>query len=71
MSEIQKQLADALDQLFSQGNPQEGDILVVGCSTSEVLGNKIGSSGSMECAGVIFNTINDFCKSNGKECESI
>ena len=61
MENIKKDLLSALDGLFEVAKLEEGDIFVVGCSTSEILGNKIGSSGSEDCAKVVFETINDFC----------
>ena len=55
MSEIQIQLTTALNELFSQSNPEDGDILVVGCSTSEVIGERIGTSGTVEVAQNIYD----------------
>ena len=40
-----------------------GDILVVGCSTSEVQGQRIGSFGSSEIAEAIFDVIYAVCNS--------
>ena len=65
MENIKKDLLTALEGLFEVAKLEKGDIFVVGCSTSEILGNKIGSSGSEDCAKVVFETINDFCKKNG------
>jgi len=61
MENIKKDLLLALESLFEVAKLEEGDIFVVGCSTSEILGNKIGSSGSEDCAKVVFETINEFC----------
>lgn len=36
---------------------EEGQIMVVGCSTSEVLGHKIGTAGSEEVAAVILEAL--------------
>lgn len=65
MSEIKQQLEMAFDELLSQSTYEEGDILVVGCSTSEVLGEKIGTSGSLETANEIFKTLKEKCDKNG------
>ena len=65
MNEIKNQLSTALNRLFEVAKLQKGDILVVGCSTSEVLGEKIGSSGSTDCAKVIFEVLDSFCKEHG------
>lgn len=65
MSEIKKQLEKAFDELISMSNYEEGDVLVVGCSTSEVLGERIGTSGSIETATGIFSVLNEKCRQKG------
>lgn len=62
--DIKKDLEKALCELYEASKVESGDILVVGCSSSEVLGKKIGTSGSEEAAKVIFETIKDFCDSH-------
>lgn len=65
MSIIKEQLEKAFDELILQSNYEKGDILVVGCSSSEVLGEKIGTSGSLETAEVIFSTLKANCEKYG------
>lgn len=65
MSQIKNQLKIAFDELISQSSFEEGDILVVGCSSSEVLGEKIGTSGSLETATEIFEVLKEKCDSKG------
>lgn len=65
MSDIKKQLETAFDELVSQSNFEKGDILIVGCSTSEVLGERIGTSGSLETANEIFSVLKAKCDSLG------
>lgn len=47
------QTRQALTQLLEAARLKQGQILVVGCSTSEVLGQRIGSSSSLEAATAI------------------
>lgn len=61
MSEIRKQIETAFDELISQSNFEAGDIFVVGCSSSEVIGEKIGTSGNLDVATEIFNTLKNKC----------
>ena len=63
--EISNQLKIALTELFSTSEIKEGQILVVGCSTSEVLGEKIGTAGNVSPAKIIFDTIYEFTKDKG------
>ncbi|MBR3995942.1 MAG: TIGR01440 family protein [Clostridia bacterium] len=60
--QIKKDLTTALEELYEVSHPEENGILVVGCSTSEVIGEKIGTSGSEETANAIFQAVSDFCK---------
>ncbi len=65
MNTIKQQLITALEEFYPVTKLEKGDILVVGCSTSEILGEKIGSHGSEDCAKVVFETINAFCREKG------
>lgn len=59
---IKNDLKAALCELYEAAHPEENGILVVGCSTSEVVGGKIGTCGSSEAAQAICETILEFCK---------
>jgi uncharacterized protein (TIGR01440 family) len=59
---IQKDLRSALEELFTKAKVEEGGILVTGCSTSEVVGKRIGTAGSGEAADVIYRTVAAFCR---------
>jgi len=48
----------ALDERF----PLEGKVLVVGCSTSEVIGKQIGKAGSPEVASSLFDVFEAFSR---------
>lgn len=63
--EIEEQLKTALSDLEKVAKFAEGDIFVVGCSTSEVTGGKIGTCGSEECASVIVAVLLSFCEKHG------
>lgn len=54
MNTLQEQAKTAAEALIKAARPQKGDILVVGCSTSEVLGEKIGSASSTQAAEALF-----------------
>ena len=48
LNSIVKQLTDCAEELIAVAKPRRGQIFVLGCSTSEVMGNKIGTGGSSE-----------------------
>ena len=45
-SDLAELAGRSLDMLLELARPEPGDIVVVGCSTSEILGSRIGSAGS-------------------------
>lgn len=47
---IEEQAAAALQELIVQGELQPGSLIVIGCSTSEVIGCTIGTAGSQAAA---------------------
>jgi uncharacterized protein (TIGR01440 family) len=54
---IYNQVRDLLDELHSLAGLKEKDIVVVGCSTSEVIGEKIGTSSSEDVAKSIMKAL--------------
>ena len=52
-------------ELIEKAKLNKGDILVVGCSTSEVCGSKIGTNSNVDVAKEIFNALHDYTKSIG------
>ena len=57
MSVIARQAAQAVTELLEQANLQPGQILVVGCSSSEIVGGRIGKNSSMQAAAAIYSAI--------------
>lgn len=55
--EIKTQAATAASEIIKAAKLEEGDILVIGCSTSEVMGSRIGTNSSEEAARAIFGAI--------------
>lgn len=52
-----KQAYDAASELCEKAGLKSGQILVVGCSTSEILGDRIGSNSNFEAAEAVFEGI--------------
>ena len=55
--QIKQQAARAVGELLEQAKLGEGSILVIGCSSSEVVGEKIGHGSSVEAAEAIYEAI--------------
>lgn len=64
-TEIYEQTTAAVKELCQTANLKNGNILVVGCSTSEVVGAQIGTDSNFDVAGEIFAALYDYTKSNG------
>ena len=62
---IKEQSAKAVSELLEKAKLKAGDILVVGCSTSEVLGSKIGTNSAPDTAKEIFDGIYGVLKEKG------
>ena len=62
---LYQQARQATEELLSAADLQEGDLLVVGCSTSEIGGSKIGTDSRPETAQDVFSGIYDAAKGRG------
>ena len=62
---IYAQARAAIAELYEKANLKKGNIVVIGCSTSEVMGDKIGTNSNLEVAGDIFNGLYDFARETG------
>lgn len=56
--QVQSEAARAAQQLIDEAHLRQGQIVVVGCSTSEVVGRRVGSWSTPEIAQAIFNGLN-------------
>lgn len=57
---IYNQTKAVIEELGEKANLRSGSIVVVGCSTSEVLGSKIGTNSNPETAKEIFKALHDY-----------
>ena len=64
MNRIYEQTKAAIKELCEKAKLKAGNIIVVGCSTSEVVGSKIGTNSNPDTAGEIFAALHDFAKEN-------
>lgn len=62
---IYTQTKAVMEEIGEKANLQKGNIFVVGCSTSEVIGAKIGTNSSPEIAQVLFDALYDYAKEKG------
>ena len=65
LSTIEQQARQAVSELLDAAKLQPGDIFVVGCSSSEILGGKIGHASSLEAAQAAFKGIYPLLQERG------
>lgn len=63
--DIKEQCQAATTELLSKAKLKKGAIMIVGCSTSEVVGSKIGTNSDPDTAEKIFDGIYGILKENG------
>ena len=62
---IYEQTKAAIEELCDSAKLRNGSLVVVGCSTSEVTGAKIGTNSSPQVAAEIFEALHDCAKRRG------
>ena len=63
--ELREQAVAAVQELCETAKLKKGDIFVVGCSTSEVRGSKIGTDSAPETGELLFEAIESVLKPKG------
>ncbi len=58
---IKQQTIDAVTELLKVAGVTSGQVMIVGCSTSEIIGERIGSAGSSEVAEAILSSLMAVC----------
>lgn len=65
MKDIREQCIKAAEELCDAAGLKKGQILVVGCSSSEVIGKKIGSCSSEETAREVYDALQSVLRPRG------
>ena len=65
VEEIRKSAEIAIAEILDTTKLKKGDIFVVGCSSSEILGSKIGKGSSFEAAKIVFDVIYNALRDKG------
>ena len=64
-TKLYNQARCAVVEIIEKAKLKQGDILVIGCSTSEILGSKIGTNSAPEVAKEVFNALYEVASQNG------
>ena len=65
METIKEQAKQAVNELIQASGLREGQILVIGCSSSEIVGQRIGHGSSLEAAQAVFSAIYPILRERG------
>jgi len=65
MDELFEQATAVMKELGEKAKLKAGDIVIIGCSTSEIIGSKIGTNSSPDVAGVVFHAIYEYAQKQG------
>ncbi|NQD68134.1 TIGR01440 family protein [Bacillus haikouensis] len=65
ITQLQEQLRSILTEFKEKITLKTGQVFVVGCSTSEVIGERIGTAGTFEVAEMIYSELKEFADSAG------
>ena len=65
LEKIKKDAAAAVTELLAASRLKEGDIFVIGCSSSEMVGEKIGTNSSMDAAAALAEAVLPLLKEAG------
>ena len=65
LEDIRQSVRVAMTELLDLAKIHAGELFVVGCSTSEIMGKKIGTDSHVDAAHVVFDEIYDAVKARG------
>ncbi len=65
MNEIKQQALTAVTELLETADLHAGEILVIGCSSSEIVGETIGHGSSLDAAEAVFESVYPVLKEKG------
>lgn len=65
ITQLQEQLRSILTEFKEKAALKKGQVFVVGCSTSEVIGERIGTAGTFDVAEMIYDELKTFADSVG------
>lgn len=65
LNKIKQDAAAAVTELLSAANLKAGDLLVIGCSSSEMVGEKIGTNSSTDAASALAEAVLPLLKEAG------
>ncbi len=63
--DVRTEIRTAAQILIEVADPEEGNIFVLGASTSEILGESIGSAGNEDVAAAVFDTVYEVTSGRG------
>ncbi len=64
-TEITRQSRQAVQEILEKARLKKGDIFVIGCSSSEILGDQIGTATNLDSANAVYDGIIPYLQEQG------
>ena len=64
-NKLKTEAGAVISELIKEAKLKSGDVLVIGCSTSEIMGDKIGTNSDVDAAKTVFEEIYKTTKEKG------
>lgn len=65
LNEVREETRRAFAELLEAAKLKKGSIVVIGCSSSEIAGQRIGTCSSGDCAGAVYDALAPIAGENG------
>eukprot|EP01057_Protomagalhaensia_wolfi_P000028 Protomagalhaensia_wolfi_Nauph_80__27@NODE_1016_length_1806_cov_225_910017_g732_i2_p2_GENE_NODE_1016_length_1806_cov_225_910017_g732_i2NODE_1016_length_1806_cov_225_910017_g732_i2_p2_ORF_typecomplete_len178_score38_84DUF436/PF04260_12/1_3e75DUF4443/PF14544_6/0_08FIST/PF08495_10/0_078_NODE_1016_length_1806_cov_225_910017_g732_i211441677 len=65
MEDVHQKASQAITELLKAAALEAGDVVVVGCSSSEIVGGRIGKASNVDAARAIYTAISPILAKNG------
>lgn len=62
---IKSELSEIAEEILEKASLKSGDVIVIGCSSSEILGDNMGTNSSPELGEQVFLTLNEIFSKKG------
>ena len=62
---LYEQARATIEEISRKADLKRGNILVIGCSTSEIVGSRIGTNSAPEVAAEVFGAFHDYAREKG------
>ena len=67
----QQDAVRVVEEFLKQAKLKKGDLVVIGCSTSEIASHRIGSYSNADLGEAVFLAAGGFCQRGNQHCHTV